>query len=173
MRTRTPKLDYNTFPVELASVVPNSRLVRTYVFVPKPDDFLMGDPVLRQYYNWVNGTLRNIRYLDVIDGEYIARPTTTVNNMDITNPTTYYKVEKGTDVNVATSMLTLAFYNAYDLAMLISADSDYIPVVEQVKRLGKNVIAVGVHGQNLTKLKRVSDDISILNETFFNTCLRP
>jgi len=131
----------------------------------------MADPELKQYYSWVNGTLRNIRYMDVIDGEYVARPTTSI-PMDISNPTTYYKVEKGTDVNVATYMLTLAFHNAYDVAMLVSGDSDYIPIIEQVKRLGKNVISVGVNGQNLTKLKKITDDIIILNEGFFNRCLR-
>lgn len=165
-------LDYNKFPNELSQSIPNSWLVRTYVFIPKPDEFLMGDTNLTQYYNWVNGTLRNIRYLDVVDGEYIARPTIENGRMDINDPTTYYKVEKGTDVNIATSMLTLAYHNAYDTAMLVSEDSDYLPVVEQVKRLGKNIIVVGIVGQNLTKLRRLADDIRILNNEFFDSCLR-
>lgn len=58
------------------------------------------------------------------------------------------------------------------MALLVSGDSDYIPIIEQIKRLGKNVIAIGIYGQNLTKLKRVTDEIIILNENFFNKCLK-
>jgi len=169
---RGPKLDYNSFPKELAKLIPDSRLVRTYIFAPKPDDFLMQDPTLKSYYDWINGTLRNIRYLQVIDGEYIARPTDERKPMNINDHTTYYKVEKGTDVNLATCMLAAAYQNAYDVAILVSADSDYIPIIRQVSNFGKNVVAVGVYGQNLTKLKRETDDIFILKKEFFDNCLR-
>lgn len=171
-QSKSPKLDYNKLPVSLVNNIPNARLVRSYVFVPKPDQFLMQDHNLKQYYDWVNGTLRNMRFLDVIDGEYIARPTGNLSDMDINDTTTYYKEEKGTDVNIATYMLSLAFHNAYDSAMLVSGDSDYLPVIEQIKRLGKNIIAVGVKGQNLLKLKKQVDDIIILDEQFFSNCIR-
>lgn len=176
LQVKSPKLDYNRFPLELTNELvgrfPNARLVRTYVFVPRPDEFLLTDPLLKQYYDWVNGTLKNIRYMEIVEGEYIARPTGQVSDMTIENPRTFYKVEKGTDVNIATYMLTLAFYNAYDVAVLLSADSDYRELIKAVKRLGKNVIIVGVYGQNLLKLKKEADDILILKEDFFHKCLR-
>lgn len=43
-----------------------------YDFVPKPDTFLMNDSHLNRYYNWVIG-LSNAPYIDVIEGNYIAR----------------------------------------------------------------------------------------------------
>jgi len=48
-------------------------------------------------------------------------------------------VEKGTDVKLATDLLSLAFHDAYDVAVLVSGDSDYVEVVEEVQRLGKIV----------------------------------
>jgi len=36
-------------------------------------------------------------------------------------------------------MLSHAFLNNYDVATLIAGDADYVPLVEEVKRLGKVV----------------------------------
>lgn len=168
----SPKLDYNKFPKLLSKFLEESRLVRTYVFYPKPDLFLMNDKNLKSYYEWVNGTLKNIRYLDVIEGEYVSRPVSKDIPKDINNQTTYTKVEKGTDINIATNMLSKAFHNAFDVALLLSGDSDFSPVIQQVCDLGKNVISIGVKGQDLSKLKKRADDLKILDKTFFDQCLR-
>lgn len=51
--------------------------------------------------------------------------------------TTY--VEKGVDVKIATDMLVKAFNDEYDVAILISADSDLEEAVKAVKGRGKQV----------------------------------
>lgn len=51
--------------------------------------------------------------------------------------------EKGVDVQIATDMITLAWENTYDVAVLVSADSDFVPLAEFLKTKGKKVI----HGQ--------------------------
>ena len=43
--------------------------------------------------------------------------------------------EKKTDVNIAVEVMTDAFRDAFDTALLISADSDLVPVVLAVRRL--------------------------------------
>jgi len=45
--------------------------------------------------------------------------------------------EKMTDVNIATAIMTDAYQDKYDMAMLISGDSDLTPPVETVHRLFK------------------------------------
>lgn len=52
--------------------------------------------------------------------------------------------EKQTDVNIAVAMLTDAFTNQFDTALLISADSDLCPVVASIRALyhDKRVIAM-------------------------------
>ena len=52
--------------------------------------------------------------------------------------------EKRTDVNVATKMLSLASQGLYDKAILISADSDYRPVVEEIRLLFPHVTIINV-----------------------------
>jgi uncharacterized LabA/DUF88 family protein len=47
--------------------------------------------------------------------------------------------EKGVDVAVATKMLTLAHNRAFDTAILVSGDKDYLQTVRSVKSLGLRV----------------------------------
>lgn len=49
------------------------------------------------------------------------------------------QTEKGTDINISTDMLMGAFHNAYDVAILISADQDYKKVVNSIRSMGKIV----------------------------------
>jgi len=50
-----------------------------------------------------------------------------------------YHVIKGDDIHLAIDMLTDAYENKYDKAILISGDGDFAPVVNYIKRKGKNV----------------------------------
>jgi len=49
-----------------------------------------------------------------------------------------YHVEKGLDVALATDLLILAWENAYDTAVLVSGDADFIGAVSKVISKGKN-----------------------------------
>lgn len=63
--------------------------------------------------------------------------------------------EKGVDVRIAVEMIRLARQNDYDVAFLLSSDTDLVPAVEEVHVLGKKVYYVGfLNGQSfgLTKL---------------------
>lgn len=131
----------------------------------------MKDHKLENYYNWVVG-MKNAPYTDVIEGRYVARPIDEAVPMEIDNRNTYYKVEKGTDINLAVHAINKAFYNSYDIAFFLSADTDYIKVYEVLKSLGKIAIVVGVQGQNINTIKPMVDNTIILKETFFDTCKR-
>lgn len=47
--------------------------------------------------------------------------------------------EKGVDVSLAVDMVTGAFEDRYDSAVLVSSDGDFKPAVETVRRYGKRV----------------------------------
>ena len=47
--------------------------------------------------------------------------------------------EKGVDVSLAVDMLTGAFQDEYDVAVLVSSDGDFKPAVEAVRATGKRV----------------------------------
>lgn len=168
---KTPKLDYNKLLKNVCAKVPNVDFLKGFIFVPKPDEFLMKDKKLENYYNWVIG-MRNAPYTDVIEGRYVARPVDDTIPMEIDKKNTYYKVEKGTDINLAVHAINKAFYNSYDIAFVLSADTDYITVYEVLKSLGKIVIVVGVKGQNINSIKLMVDNTVILDQSFFDTCKR-
>ena len=47
--------------------------------------------------------------------------------------------EKGLDVLMATDIITNALRDCYDTAILVSGDGDFAPVLDEVKRAGKQV----------------------------------
>ena len=51
--------------------------------------------------------------------------------------------EKGVDVKIAVEMLIGAYENLYDRVILISSDTDLLPAIEKVKKLGKKIEYVG------------------------------
>lgn len=168
---RSPDLDYNTIFRGIVSKIPNVNYTKTLVFAPEPDPFLIADKKLQGYYKWVQG-MKSAKYLDVVTGRYIARPIDQSVPMDINDHSTYYKVEKGTDINLAIHALTKAHNNAYDIAFVVSADTDYISLYRQLKSIGKLVVVVAVKGQSLGKVIPEVDDYIMLDDKFFQQHIR-
>ncbi|MHA1374304.1 MAG: LabA-like NYN domain-containing protein [Promethearchaeota archaeon] len=48
-------------------------------------------------------------------------------------------VEKKIDIRIAIDIVSLAYENAYDTAVLVSGDGDFVPVIKKVKELEKNL----------------------------------
>ena len=60
--------------------------------------------------------------------------------------------EKGLDVRMATDMISLAWVDNYDIAVLVSSDRDFVPVAEFLETWGIKVIhgAFPPQGSELT-----------------------
>ena len=72
--------------------------------------------------------------------------------------------QKGVDVHLAVRMIDLAFRNTYDVAVLISGDSDFVPAVNMVKNLGKHVELAFVEGQPCFELQAACDKKTMLTD---------
>lgn len=72
--------------------------------------------------------------------------------------------EKMTDVNVAVEMLTDAYEDRFDAALLISADGDLVPPVAAVRRLfpAKRVTVVFPPGRHSNRLKQAASSSLII-----------
>lgn len=65
---------------------------------------------------------------------------------------------KGVDIALTTDLLSNAYRDNYDVAVLCAGDGDYVPLVEEVKRLGKVVYLLFFRGDPLNdKLMYASD----------------
>jgi uncharacterized LabA/DUF88 family protein len=84
-----------------------------------------------------------------------------------------YKIEKGVDVALAVHMVTFAYDDLYDTAILVSDDGDFVTAVEEVRRLRKKVINATLPQNRKHVLARScgwGNFISI-NKDFIDKCL--
>jgi len=66
-------------------------------------------------------------------------------------------IEKGIDVSIAIDMLTLAWNNVYDTAILVSGDGDFAAAVKSVKDKGKHVENAYFRSSQSNALKETCD----------------
>ncbi len=76
-------------------------------------------------------------------------------------------VEKGIDVMLATDLLHFAWNNLYDIAVLVSGDSDFAYALQAVKDMGKH-IEVAYFENNISRdLLDIADNRHLLDQKFF------
>ena len=79
--------------------------------------------------------------------------------------------EKGVDVRLAVEMIRFARKNKYDIAYLVSSDTDLVAAVEEVQAIGKTVQYVGIPKGQSFGLSKVANDVRLLRseeiEQFF------
>jgi uncharacterized LabA/DUF88 family protein len=99
--------------------------------------------------------LRTLPDLSIHLGHYLAQDVTCRQCGHV--HTTHH--EKMTDVNIGTEMLTDAFTDRFDLALLISADSDLVGPVQKVRQLfpQKRVAVICPPARHSNALKRVAN----------------
>jgi uncharacterized LabA/DUF88 family protein len=73
-------------------------------------------------------------------------------------------IEKGVDVALVTDLLSLAWEEAYEDAVLVSGDADYTGAVEKVKSKGKIVEVVSWHDSLSRELKLVASKVTYLDD---------
>lgn len=77
---------------------------------------------------------------------------------------------KGVDIALTKDLLSHAFLNNYDVAILIAGDGDYVPLIKEVKRLGKVIYTVFFSESGLNKELVLESDLFIdFSRTFFDS----
>jgi len=78
---------------------------------------------------------------------------------------TIYQVKED-DIHLAVDMVKLAFNKAYDTAILISSDGDFVPAIKVIKEIGRNVENIGFETKFSHHLKQECDKfIKLKKET--------
>jgi len=65
---------------------------------------------------------------------------------------------KAVDIKLTTDMLSNAFMNNYDVAVLFAGDGDYVPLLEEVARLGKQVHVMFFPNHGMSPALRLASD---------------
>jgi uncharacterized LabA/DUF88 family protein len=100
--------------------------------------------------------------------------------LDILNKTPYLEVrlgstkvaqgvpvERGIDIMLATDLLYYAWHDLYDVAILVSGDSDFIYAVQVVKNMGKHVEVAYFETAVSKDLTDMADNKHLLDLNFF------
>ena len=161
-------INYGALGTEINKLIPlQSEVIKTYVFAYKPCDELMQLDFYKEYYTWLNNTLKHTPYLEVIEGRQEIRKIKN-QKFDINNSDTYTTEEKETDINLATHMVSKGFQNAYDIAILVSGDTDYVSVIKTLHNLGKIIVIAHFQHQNISKYDGIYDAEIILYDSLLN-----
>ena len=76
-------------------------------------------------------------------------------------------VEKGIDIMLATDLLYFAWNNFYDVAILVSGDSDFAYALQAIKNMGKHTEVAYFESGTSKDLLNVADNRHLLDRSFF------
>ena len=76
---------------------------------------------------------------------------------------TVYQVKED-DIHLAVDMVKFSYNNAYDTAILVSSDGDFVPAIKAVQEIGKNVENIGFENVFSYHLKQECDCFKKLNK---------
>ena len=157
-------INYWALGKSINEIIPfQSEVIKTYLFAYKPCNTLMKLEYYDKYYTWLNN-LKKTPYMEIIEGRQEIR-TIEGKTLDINDSGTYYTEEKETDINLATHMVSKAFQNAYDIAVLVSGDTDYLKVVETLHNIGKTVVVSHFEHQDVSRYSGICDRNIVLYDS--------
>jgi uncharacterized LabA/DUF88 family protein len=150
LRSNFRRYDLNF--AEFASKLSGSRrLFRTYYYNALQDPIQRPDGY-REQQEFLD-ILRKTPYLEIRLGS--------------TKVTQGIPVEKGIDIMLATDLLYFAWNDFYDVAVLVSGDSDFAYALQAVKNMGKHVEVAYFEGGVSKDLLNIADNRHLLNRSFF------
>ena len=79
--------------------------------------------------------------------------------------------EKGIDIQLTTDLLTHSYKDNYDVAILVTGDSDYVGALQAVKDNGKHIeVALFGKGQTSRPLREVTDRVVPIDNHLLRGC---
>lgn len=140
-------------------------------------DLQGGNEKWRRQQTFLDALLTHTTQLEIIRGHYLIKRWQCRKCGQVVD----VPEEKKTDVNIATHMMTDAFLDRFDTAMVVSGDSDLVPPVEMIRQHipGKRAVVAFPPGRHSTDLRRVASGSFWINEKHLrisqlpNTVVKP
>ena len=150
-------LDFSKFSQKL--VGSHRQLVRTYYYNAPVDQTKEPDRYRGQQRFFQ--AVKRIDYFEVRLGRLVYR------NWPSVPP-----YEKGVDIRLGTDMLVHGFARNYDVAILVSGDTDFADAVQAVKDRGLHVEVALFNPAGSQRLRDVVDKVTPVDLSFLSDCWR-
>ncbi len=142
-------LDYKKFAQKLCG---DRELIRTYYYNIRQES--PDNPKLAESQDRFLNALYETDYLEVKLGIWKQRGDT--------------MVEKGVDVMIAADLISHAYEDHYDTAILVSGDADFYPALQVVKDTGKQVEVAAFDSNLSSEAARFSDVLIRFDKNYFD-----
>jgi len=148
-------------------------------FVWNPNSLWPGlNVILRAtYYTYVQGSDQTIADVETaIKGSRFRNYHVTGSNVGSQlpsnlSPCVFWKEKnragKGVDIKMTVDILTHSYQDNLDIAFLVTGDGDYLPIIEEVQRLGKQVFISALSRGLSPALRTKADYFDVLDSQYF------
>lgn len=152
------------------------------IFVWEPSSIFVGlHVVLRAtYYTYVQGSLEGVdeaakKIKELNFCNYRPVGTNFGHLPNTLTPCVFSKPKnrkaKGVDIQLTVDILTHAYQDNCDTVYLMSGDGDYVPVLEEVQRLGKQVFISAFSSGLNPKLRLMADSFQLLDSYYLQEAM--
>ena len=125
------------------------------------------------YYTYATGNEMQINEIksEIKSLSYIKHNDSTLPNY--LHPIVFKKAKKeaqtkGVDIQMTVDILSQIYYDNIDTVYLIAGDGDYLPIISEITRMGKQVyLSAFSHGLN-SKLEYKVDQFNLLDPIYFS-----
>ena len=157
-----------------SALLPNDDIDRVHYFTARVKAaWDPGGPLRQETYI---RALRGCKQLYVHESHFqpVQRKGTPTNDPTAAPVTIDTWEEKGSDVNLATKLLTEAMDGDFEQALVISNDTDLLEPIKIVRqKFGCPVVVVSPHSYVTVKLRRVATNAFILDHSLLAQCQLP
>ena len=150
-------LDFSKFSQKLVGA--HRQLVRTYYYSAPVDQ--AKEPQRYRDQQRFFQALRRIDYYEVRLGRLVYRGWPSIP-----------PYEKGVDIRLGTDMLVHGVAHNYDVAVLVSGDTDFADAVQAVKDRGLHVEVALFSPTGSQRLRDVADKVVLVDQSFLSDCWR-
>jgi uncharacterized LabA/DUF88 family protein len=147
-------------------LVPGQQLIHTKYFTSR----VKGRPASQQRQSTYLDALGTLPNLTIFHGQFQPDKKTCSN----CGTPSYPLQEKKTDVNIATQMINDALQRNFDVAILVSGDSDQVPTVEMVRSVFRRRVIVAFPPRRFSaELQKVATASFRIGEAKFQPSILP
>lgn len=158
-------IDFQKF---IGKLCQDRKLIRTYYYnVPVAQNEDQDKYKSQQkFFSFLN----RLPYFETTLGTLVKRERTNICSHCKNEDTVVFHIEKGIDVNIAIDMLTMAYRNLFDTAILVSGDGDFDKAIKSVKDIGKHVENAYFKSGHSRQLMKICDKFIEIDKEFLNDC---